>query len=145
MTAHPKCTARADTLTVQRIVSPIVRHLCGYNYLWFAKAGSRDAGVLRELHHAARSSDNAERVNQHLPIHGLFKYRLEVVFDIHFGLQVIRRIVGSHLDLSAFALGCHGHSFLAGFLTGGFNSFHIVCAFLMSASWLPLSPPHNSR
>jgi hypothetical protein len=53
---------------------------------------SVDAGVLRELHHAARSSDKAERVNQHLPIHRLFEYRLEVVFDIRFGLQVIRRI-----------------------------------------------------
>src|SRR5665213_2182594 len=53
------------------------------------KAGPCDAGVLRELHHAARSSDNTERVNQHLSIHGLFEYRLEVVFDIRFGLSLI--------------------------------------------------------
>ena len=32
----------------------------------------------------------AESVNQHLPIHGFFEYRLKVVFDILFGLQVIR-------------------------------------------------------
>jgi hypothetical protein len=49
------------------------------------KAGPGDAGVLRELHHAARSSDNAERVNQHLPIHRLFEFRLEVIFDVRFG------------------------------------------------------------
>src|SRR6185437_3275466 len=111
----------------------------------FVESRSGDAGIFRELHHAARSSDNTQGVNQHLPIHGCFEYRLEVVLDIGFGLQVIRRIVGRHLALSAFALGCHGHSFLAGFLTGRFNSFHIACAFLMSASWLPLSPPHSSR
>jgi hypothetical protein len=59
----------------------------------FVKAGSGDAGVLGELHHAARSSDDAECANQHLPIHRLFENRLEVVFDIGFGLQVIRRVV----------------------------------------------------
>jgi hypothetical protein len=44
---------------------------------------------------------------------------LKVVFDVFFGLLVIRRIVGRHFDLSAFALGCNGHSFLAGFLPAG--------------------------
>jgi hypothetical protein len=37
------------------------------------KTGACDAGFVRQLHHSTRSSDNTERVNQHLPIHRLFR------------------------------------------------------------------------
>jgi hypothetical protein len=80
--------------------------------------------------------DRIVRISGHYAIHGLFEYRLKAVLDIRFDLQVIRRIVRPPHCSFVVCSWLRWSIRLSGLFAGGFDSFYIVCGFLMSRPWL---------